>query len=139
MASNDFDLLDNRLSTLLATNGHGARFGTWEPAVSLQETPDGFTLTVEVPGMTRDEIAIEMENGTLTVRGTKRDAEGEDGRWHVRERAYGPFRRVFRLPRWVEADAVSADLENGVLSIRLPKAVAAQARRIQIGGQDKIA
>src|SRR5688500_15599454 len=131
-AALDFQLLNNRLSTLFADNGHGVA-AQWVPAVSLRETPEGLVLTVELAGMSADDVHIEIENHTLVVRGEKREASTEDGRYHVRERDYGPFRRVFRLPRWVEGDRISAHLENGVLSLRLPKAPSAAPRRIQIG------
>ena len=138
-AAHDFELLQNRLSTLFAANGQAAAVaGGWAPAVSLQETPAGLTLTVELPGLTRDQVAIEIENDTLTIRGEKPDTPNE-GRYHVRERAHGPFQRVFRVPRWVESDGISADMEHGVLEIRLPKARAAQPKRIEIGGDRKSA
>jgi HSP20 family protein len=135
-AALDFQLLNNRLSTLYAENGHGLP-ASWAPAVSLEETPEGLILTVELPGMSGDEVHIEIENQTLVVRGEKREASTENGRFHVRERDYGPFRRVFRIPRWVEGDRISAHLENGVLSLRLPKAPNAHPRRIEIGGDQK--
>jgi HSP20 family protein len=129
----DFELLNNRLSTLFAGGAHPASAGEWAPAASVQETTDGLLVTVELPGTSREDIDIEMENGTLVVKGSKREGTSEVGRYHLRERAHGAFRRAFRLPSWVENDRISARLENGVLSIRLPKAAAAQPRRIEIG------
>jgi HSP20 family protein len=134
-AALDFQLLNNRLSTLFPGNGQGVP-ASWAPAVSLAETPEGLLLTVELPGMSASEVHIEIENQTLVVHGEKREAATESGRYHLRERDYGPFRRVFRLPRWVEGDRISAHLENGVLSLRLPKAPSATPRRIEIGGRE---
>jgi HSP20 family protein len=138
IAALDFALLNNRLSTLFAENGQDPE-GAWALAVSLQETAEGLILTVEVPGAAREDIEVQMENGTLAVQVQKRETGAEDGRYHLRERAYGAFRRSFQMPRWVESDRVSAELENGVLTIRLPKAPAAQPRRIEIGGDQRIA
>ena len=133
----DLELLGNRLSTLFATNGHTARAGAWEPAVSLEETPDAMVLTVELPGLSADEIDIEIESQLLVVRGEKHEtAAHEGGRYHLRERSYGPFQRAFRLPRSVQGDGISAHYENGVLSIRMPKAPEAKSRRIEIGGTE---
>jgi HSP20 family protein len=139
IAALDFALLNNRLSTLFADGGHETHAGGWAPAVNLQETAEGLIMTVEVPGMSREEIEVQMENEILIVCGDKRETASEEGRYHLRERAFGAFRRGFRMPRWVEGDRISAELANGVLTIRLPKAPTAQPRRVEIGAEQRIA
>jgi HSP20 family protein len=129
----DLELLNNRLSTLFVGNGHGAGAAGWTPAVTLQESDAGMVLTVELPGMTEEEIDVQIEGQTLIVQGQKCEPEGEAGRYHLRERAFGSFQRAFRLPGYVEADRISAQLANGVLSLTLPKAETAKPRRIGIG------
>ena len=114
--------------------------GTWLPAVDIEESGDELCLTAEVPGMTADDIDIELENNILTIRGEKTEerTEGEEGkRYHVWERRHGSFRRSFTLPRTVRSEDIRADYENGILTIRLPKAPEAKSRRIQIGGAGK--
>ena len=110
--------------------------GTWVPAVNVEESGDELLLTAELPGMSRDQIDIEVENNRLTIRGEKavERNEGEEGaKYHVWERRYGSFARSFTLPRTVRADEIAADYEQGVLTIRMPKAPEAKSRKIEIG------
>lgn len=132
----EFELLSDRVSTLFAANGHGSHSARWEPVVTLEETPDGLILTVELPGVSSDEIDVRIENHTLTVQGDKKETRAHEsaGHYHLRERSYGSFRRVFRLPRTVQADRITAHFENGVLSLRMPKSPEALSRKIEIQG-----
>jgi HSP20 family protein len=135
----DFQLLNNRLPSLFTGEGHATRTGDWAPPVNVLETAEGLIVTAEVPGMSREEIEIELENGLLVVRGSRPETVGEEGRYRVRERTCGAFQRAFRMPHWVESDRISAHLERGVLSITLPKAAAAQPRRIEISTDEQSA
>lgn len=107
----------------------------WMPAVNVSETKDSLVLTAELPGMTENDIAVEIENNVLTLTGEKTEerTEGdEERRYHVWERSYGSFRRSFTLPRTVKADEITARFENGVLRIDLPKLAEAKGRKIEI-------
>lgn len=108
----------------------------WSPAVGLSETNDDIVLTAEVPGLTEEDINVELENNVLTISGEKtEEREQENGgerRYHLWERSYGSFRRSFTLPTNVDSEGVQADFENGVLTVRLPKASESKGRRIQI-------
>lgn len=104
------------------------------PAVSVQEFDKELVLAVELPGVGEESIEVAVENNVLTISGEKREEhEAESaGTRHLQERAFGDFRRTFRLPSTVRADAISAELENGLLTLRLPKAEEARARKIEV-------
>jgi len=111
------------------------RDGMWSPAVSVTESKDEMVLTAELPGMTEEDIHIELENNVLSISGEKTEerTEGdEDTKYHVYERSYGSFRRSFSLPRTVSGDDVRATFANGVLTVTLPKAPESKGRRIKV-------
>jgi len=109
--------------------------GMWSPDVSISESNDEMVLTAELPGMSMEDIHVELENNVLTISGEKTEmrTEGdEERRYHVWERTYGSFRRAFTLPHSVNADEVGAVFDNGVLTVKLPKVAEAKGRRIEI-------
>ena len=107
----------------------------WTPAVDIKEMETELRLELELPGLKPEDVEITAENGVLTVRGEKRSERKEDdqGRYHVVERTYGSFMRSFQLPQGIDEDQISAGYDNGVLTLRIPKAALPQPRRIQIG------
>ena len=134
----ELDTLTSRLSQVFGSEmPTPANGGSWLPAVNVEETRDALLLTAEVPGMTSDDIEIELENNILTIRGEKtfERTEGEDDkRFHVWERRHGSFQRSFTLPRTVRGDDIKAEYKDGILTIRMPKSPEAKSRKIQIGG-----
>jgi HSP20 family protein len=120
-----------------AGTGNGGTLRRWVPAMDLLETADHFVLRADLPGMTEDDVKIELEDSVLTVSG-ERKAEHEDrqeGFYRV-ERAFGSFSRSLTLPKGVNADAVTASFDNGVLEIRIPKPEESKPRRISIAVGD---
>ena len=108
--------------------------GSWAPAVDIYET-DNHDLVVraEVPGMTREDIQVSVENGTLVIKGEKKfDAEVKEEHYRRIERAYGTFHRSFTLPNTVDPTKVSADYKNGVLTVKLPFRDEAKPRTISV-------
>jgi HSP20 family protein len=106
---------------------------TWMPPVDLYETPEAFVLTAELPGLTTDEIQVEVHGRTLTLRGERKPEAGtQEEHYRRRERAYGSFQRVFTLPTTVEAEKVHASFKDGVLALQLPKSEAAKPKRIAV-------
>ncbi len=107
---------------------------TWVPPVDIYQTGDHeLVLTVEVPDMTREAIDVTVENFVLTVKGEKKfGSEVKEDQFHHIERRYGAFSRSFSLPRTVDADKVSADYKNGVLTVRLPLREEARPRQIKV-------
>lgn len=103
----------------------------WTPAVDLYETTDRFVLSIELPGLTRDQIKIEIQHEMLTVRG-ERPVHNEDGaHFHRVERGHGPFSRSFQLPQPVDADQVAAEFRDGVLTVVVPK-TSPSAHRVEV-------
>lgn len=107
--------------------------GEWLPAVELVEADEEFVLTAEIPGMTKENVEISIEDNVLTLKGEKKyEHEEEKERLHIRERRYGAFQRSFTLPRNVDAGKVKAEYGDGVVAIHMPKAPEAKGRRIEI-------
>ena len=103
---------------------------------NVYETAGGemYVLEIPVPGLTQDEIVIEVDVATLTVRTEPRQGEAEAGRRYLqREQVHEPMSRVFEFPTEIDTDSVRASLENGMLRVRVPKAAAARRRVIQVG------
>ena len=95
----------------------------WAPAADVLETREAFVITVELPGIEREEVAVEIKTRTLWVYGERHAAKVRDfdGVYHSLERAHGPFARRFTLPKGVDRAGVRAVFKNGVLEITLPK------------------
>jgi len=103
----------------------------WTPAVDLCETSEAFILTAELPGVPRDHIRIELHDGRLTLHG-RRDARVPCEQYHQVERGHGEFSRSFALPPTIEADRITADLRDGVLTIVIPKKPEPGPRRVDV-------
>jgi HSP20 family protein len=113
--------------------GWGVR--TWAPPADIYETDDALILTVDLPGVPKDAVSIEIHQNTLTLRGERTPAAGvQDERYYRTERVYGPFQRSFVLPTLVDQEHVQATYHDGVLELRLPKSEAAKPKRIAITG-----
>jgi HSP20 family protein len=127
----------NRLFNTFFDTPTGANGATaprrWIPAMDLVETDDHFVLKADLPGLSEDDVHIDVEDDVLTVSG-ERKAEHEDKReGYVRvERAYGTFRRSLTLPEGVDPDAVSASFDKGVLEVRIPKPEQRKPRKVAI-------
>lgn len=108
----------------------------WVPAMDLLEQPDGYVLNVDLPGVKSSDVEITIEKNVLSIEGKKEAtvaAETENRpRVHAAERVFGAFKRSLRLPEFVDAEHVEATFTDGVLTITVPKAKAAQPRRVQI-------
>jgi HSP20 family protein len=102
------------------------------PAVNVWETDEAVFAELEVPGLKGEELDLSVVGDQLTIR-VERPEVGEEGVvYHRRERPVGSFTRVVRLPAMVAAENVAAELKDGVLTIKLPKAEAARPRKIQV-------
>jgi len=101
----------------LVRSGFGERAG-FVPATEIARDGDDATLRLELPGITLEDVTVEVEQGRLVVRGERKDPRAEDARGRTEIR-YGGFRRSFSLPQNVTADAVSASYDAGVLTVRV--------------------
>jgi HSP20 family protein len=103
----------------------------WHPLADVCETPDAIVVQVELPGVLRDEIDIRAEPHALTVKGQRRSTASSRVEGYLRmERSHGPFQRTFHLADAVVPADVSAELIDGVLRIRMPKANPRRTRRV---------
>jgi HSP20 family protein len=106
---------------------------SWMPALDLSESDEAFTLKVELPGFSKDDVQVEIKDDRLILRGErKRETDVQAARYHRVERAYGFFRRSFMLPTAVDADKAEATFKDGVLKLTLPKAEEAKPKAISI-------
>jgi HSP20 family protein len=108
----------------------------WVPAIDVVEKKDAYLMYAELPGVDPSQIDISFEQNVLTVRGAKQSAveARNDGelRVYAAERVTGSFERSIRLPEFVDGDSITAEFNNGLLVLTVPKAQAAQPRRIEI-------
>ena len=122
----------NRLFTRAV--GDGVSSGSnWTPAVDIFDAQDEVVLRAELPGLTPEDIDIEVDDNVLTLKGERRFQETvEEGRYYRLERSYGQFQRSVTLPQGVKADEISAGFDNGVLTVRVPKADEVKPRKIAV-------
>ncbi|HEX9940597.1 MAG TPA: Hsp20/alpha crystallin family protein [Thermoanaerobaculia bacterium] len=105
----------------------------WVPPVDIQETADGYKLEAELPGLTKEDINITLENNVLRLSGERKfEKDVKKENYHRVERTYGAFSRAFALPQQVNPEGVCAAFENGILTITVPKAEQAKPRKIAI-------
>jgi HSP20 family protein len=115
-------------------NGNGNTMRRWMPAMDLVETDDHFVLRADLPGLSEEDVNIEVEERVLTVSG-ERKAEHEVSKegYHRVERAFGSFSRSLTLPEGIDAEAVTANFDRGVLEVQIPKPEERKPRKISIG------
>ena len=111
----------------------GLRLNAWMPSVDIYEQPDAVVIEAELPGLTKEDVSVKLENHTLTIQGERKLAH-EDNRenYHRVERAYGSFARSFTLPTNVDTEKINAEFKDGVLQILLPKREEAKPRQIEV-------
>jgi HSP20 family protein len=106
----------------------------WIPAMDLVETGDHLVLRADLPGMSEDDVDIEIKDGVLTVSGERKAEHEEKGEgFHRVERSFGSFSRSLSLPDGVDVGKVEANFADGVLEVRVPKPEESKPTRVQIG------
>jgi HSP20 family protein len=106
---------------------------SWLPAVDVFDTKEAVVLKAELAGMKPDDIQIEVEDNVLTIKGERRFEEKvEQDRYYRVERRFGSFQRSLALPQGVKADDIQAGYEDGILTVRVPKAEEEKPQRIEI-------
>jgi HSP20 family protein len=122
----------NRLFNTLFDAGESAA-QRWVPAMDLVEGDDHFLLKADLPGLGEDDVNIEIQDNTLTVSGERKaEHETRERGWYRVERSFGRFSRSLTLPEGVNPEAVSAEFDKGVLSVRIPKPEERKPRRVAI-------
>ena len=113
--------------------GSERRTGGFVPPVDIFEDKDAIYLKAELPGVKPEEVNIHVENNILTLTGERKLEKSEDREgYHRIERTYGTFTRSFALPNNVASEGVEADMDGGVLSVKVPKKAEAQPKKIAV-------
>jgi HSP20 family protein len=135
----DLNMLQDRMNRLFDDTGRTwrpdepAATTTWSPAVDIFETEGEIVVKAELPGMERNDIAVNLEKNVLSVKGERRfTKETKDDNYHRIERSYGTFSRAFSIPTTVDEEKIKADYKDGVLKIVLPKKEQAKPKQIRI-------
>jgi len=106
------------------------------PDIEVKETKDAYVLSADVPGVSEQDLEVNITGNRLTVGGKREMEEREENdRWFVYERAYGNFSRSFVLPEGADLEHIQAQLREGVLQIRVPKKAEVQPRRVQVAAE----
>jgi HSP20 family protein len=137
----DLRSLQEEVNRLFSTNltrafgDEGIARGAWAPSVDIYENKDQIVLEAELPGMKQEDFDLSIENNVITLRGERQfEKADETDNYHRVERSYGSFTRSFTLPQTVSSEGATAEYNNGVLRVTLPKREETKARRIQISG-----
>ena len=137
----DLRTLQEEVNRLFSTNltrafgDEGIGRGAWAPSVDIYENKDQIVLEAELPGMKQEDFDLSIENNVITLRGERKfEKTDETDNYHRVERSYGAFTRSFTLPQTVSAEGATAEYNNGVLRVTLPKREETKARRIQVTG-----
>ena len=137
----DLRTLQEEVNRLFSTNltrafdDEGIGRGAWAPTVDIYENKDQIVLEAELPGMKQEDFDLSIENNVITLRGERKfEKADETDNYHRVERSYGAFTRSFTLPQTVSAEGATAEYNNGVLRVTLPKREETKSRRIQVTG-----
>ena len=135
----DFDRMKMEMDRLWSSFSEGGlrrrtdEDGGWLPSLDIAETKNDLVVKAELPGMDPKDIDISLSDGSLTIKGEKKQKrEEKEENYHFIERSYGSFCRSVRLPKEVKHDKVSASFKNGVLKIVLPKSEEAKKKEIKV-------
>ena len=122
----DLIRIQHGLERLAAQGSQG-----WAPAVDLCETTEAFVITAELPGLSREQVRIDAQENRVSIQG-RRAARVSCDKYHQVERGHGEFLRTFVLPHAVDADAIKADLADGILTVTVPKSPVDAPRRVAV-------
>lgn len=140
---NPFKEMESMLERYTQATGRGLGTGKldtdmgltdWSPTVDIEENDDSFMIRADLPGVSKDDIEVRMDNGVLCISGEKKveTETGKDTRQHRTERFHGSFSRRFTLPSAIDADRVNADYKHGVLTLNIPKVEDEKPKTIDI-------
>ena len=125
----DLIALHEQIGQLVGTDAPG-----WTPPVDLYETADNFILTADLPGLSRDQIDINVDDNRVVIRGERVGGPGDMPceQFHRVERGHGRFSRAFALPEAIDVEHVAADLKDGILTVKIPKSKGRGVRRVAV-------
>ena len=135
-----FGTLQDAFRDILATWPFGDRealsIADWTPSCNVSETPEEYRIEAELPGVTQEDVEVQVENRVLTLRGERREKKEEKGeKYHRVESSYGSFTRSFTLPEDADEEKIFADYKDGLLTVRVVRTERKEstARSIEIG------
>ncbi len=106
---------------------------SWSPRVDVEETDKEISVIAELPGMSKEEIKIDVKNNTLTLSGEKKhEKETKEKSYYHLERRYGSFQRSFMIPSDIDSDKIKASYKDGILKVTLPKTKGSETKRIDV-------
>ena len=112
---------------------HGAWEGAFAPALDIVEEKDTLLVKADLPGLTKEDLAVSIQDNVLTIKGERKyDTEKKETNYYRRERSYGQFIRTVELPVSVDANKIAATFKDGVLHVTLPKAENAKPKEIKV-------
>jgi HSP20 family protein len=115
------------------TPARSNRGAMWSPAINIREDKDNFYVEAELPGLSKEEIDLEVENNILSLKGERQLEEKQEGEnYHFVERSYGSFYRSFTLPRNVDPEGIAASYKDGVLYVTIPKKEEVKPKKVSI-------
>lgn len=131
--------MQNRVSSLLSSPllpGMGEETlvaSEWSPLVDVEESDKEFTIKAELPEVKKEDVKIELENGSIRISGERKIEKEEAGRrWHRLERSYGAFERAFTLPEGTRRTDIKAEFKDGLLKVHLPKGESSKPKALEI-------
>lgn len=105
----------------------------WSPRMDLTESAETYHLHMDLPGVSKDQVSIQVEDNRLTIRGERKDEVSSEKEDMIRvERSFGTFYRTLRLPKAVDANKIEASFSEGVLSVNIPKTEKSKPKKIKI-------
>ena len=125
------DLFENFFG--LTRRGGDLEYGRWRPRINIEENDNNYEITAEIPGMSKEDIEIDLRGDILTLKGEKKiEEEKKDKNFHLCERCYGQFVRTIRLPENAEKDKIDAEYKDGILKLNIPKVEEAKPKEIKV-------
>jgi HSP20 family protein len=135
----EFETMQNRMNNffgkpLLPTlSGENLNISDWTPLVDVEESDKEFTIKAELPEVKKEDVKVQLENGSIRISGERKMEKEESGhRWHRIERNYGAFERTFTLPEETKRSEVKAEFKDGLLRVHLPKGESAKTKALEI-------
>ena len=130
------DFFDRYTRALAFPFGRGSDLianGSWAPRVDVSENDTAFVIKAEIPGVSKDDVKVTLDNGVLTLQGERHQEREEKGwRFHRMERSYGHFMRSFSLPSNVDESHLKASFHDGLLEVDIPKLEHTQSHAVQV-------
>ena len=127
------DVFGSLFNDSLGTSAKTTQTDAWSPAVDIVESPGAYTLTADLPGLTKADVNLTAEEGVLTLTGERKNEQSASNEFaHRYERAYGKFSRSFQLGSGVETGKIKAEFRNGMLKVELPKVEASKPYEVSI-------